>query len=123
MRLAGKVGQLRISPRAGRRRDSRDLQQEDLCNAIPYSDDLQKAPESLPRPGWGRRKEANMNASKKSRLEQAGWALGDAADFLHLSEQESRFVELKLALAAGVREFRERRGLTQAALAERLGSS
>ena len=64
-----------------------------------------------------------MNASKKSRLEQAGWAVGDAADFLHLTEQESRFVELKLALAAGVREFRERRGLTQAALAEQLGSS
>lgn len=33
------------------------------------------------------------------------------------------FVELKLALAAGVRQLREGRGLTKAALAKRLGSS
>ena len=33
------------------------------------------------------------------------------------------FVELTLALVAGVRQLRERRGLTQAALAKRLGSS
>src|ERR1035441_1069265 len=39
------------------------------------------------------------------------------------SLEENRFIELKLALATGVRELRERRGLTQAALAHRLGSS
>ena len=49
--------------------------------------------------------------------------VGDAAGFLQLSEEESRFLELNLALASGVRELRERRGLTQAALADRLGSS
>ncbi len=64
-----------------------------------------------------------MKSDKKARLERAGWVVGDAAHFLKLSAQEQRFVELKLALAAGVRQFRERRGLTQAALAKRLGSS
>lgn len=64
-----------------------------------------------------------MKSDKKSRLEQAGWVVGDAAGFLKLSAQEQRFVELKLALATGVRQLRERRGLTQAALAKRLGSS
>jgi ribosome-binding protein aMBF1 (putative translation factor) len=64
-----------------------------------------------------------MKRSKKRRLEQAGWVVSDAADFLGLSAEERRFVELKLALAEGVRQFRERRGLTQAALAKRLGSS
>jgi DNA-binding XRE family transcriptional regulator len=64
-----------------------------------------------------------MNREKKVRLERAGWVVGDAAQFLKLSAQERRFVELKLALAAGVRKLRERRGLTQAALAKRLGSS
>jgi ribosome-binding protein aMBF1 (putative translation factor) len=64
-----------------------------------------------------------MNSAKKKRLERAGWAVGDTAQFLQLSEEESRFLELKLALAGGVRELRERRGLTQAALANRLGSS
>jgi transcriptional regulator with XRE-family HTH domain len=56
-------------------------------------------------------------------LERAGWVVGDTAQFLQLSEEENRFIELKLALANGIRELRERRGLTQAALAHRLGSS
>jgi predicted XRE-type DNA-binding protein len=64
-----------------------------------------------------------MKSAKKARLERAGWVIGDAAQFLKLSAQEQRFVELKLALAAGVRQWRERQGLTQAALAKRLGSS
>lgn len=64
-----------------------------------------------------------MKQSKKQRLERAGWVVSDAANFLGLSAEEARFVELKLSLAAGVRQLRERRGLTQAALAKRLGSS
>ena len=64
-----------------------------------------------------------MNSMKRRRLAGAGWTVGDAASFLQLSEEEARFVELKLALAAGVREQRERKGLTQTALADRLGSS
>ena len=59
-----------------------------------------------------------MKSDKKARLQRAGWVVGDAAQFLKLSTQEQRFVELKLALATGVRQLRERRGLTQAALAE-----
>ena len=57
-----------------------------------------------------------MNSAKKKRLERAGWVVGDTTQFLQLSEEESRFLELKLALATGVRELRERRGLTQARL-------
>ena len=64
-----------------------------------------------------------MNTSRKARLERSGWAVGDAAQFLNLTPQEKQFVELKLALAAGVRQLRGQRGITQAALAERLGSS
>jgi len=52
-----------------------------------------------------------MKSDKKARLERAGWVVGDAAQFLKLSAQEQRFVELKLALATGVRQLRERRGL------------
>ncbi len=64
-----------------------------------------------------------MTRDKKKRLERAGWVISDAAGFLQLSEEESRFLEMKLALAGGVRELRERGGMTQAALADRLGSS
>ena len=64
-----------------------------------------------------------MDSAKKKRLERAGWVAGNPRQFLQLTEEENRFLELKLALASGVRELRERRGLTQTALADRLGSS
>ena len=64
-----------------------------------------------------------MRAEKKRQLERAGWVVGDAGDFLGLSAEERRFIDAKLALADGLRRRRERLGLTQSALAERLGSS
>src|SRR6266568_7027655 len=64
-----------------------------------------------------------MKRVKKQRLEGACWVVGESAQFLQLSVEENRFIELKLALATGVRELRERKGLTQSALANRLGSS
>ena len=64
-----------------------------------------------------------MKRDKKTRLERAGWRVGSAAEFLGLGAEEARLIELKLVLAAGVRRLRERRGLTQQALARRLGSS
>lgn len=64
-----------------------------------------------------------MKPDTQKRLERAGWRVGDAGDFLELSDEERRFVEMKLALALGLREYRERRGLTQTALARRLHSS
>jgi ribosome-binding protein aMBF1 (putative translation factor) len=64
-----------------------------------------------------------MKPTKRTRLERAGWRIGTAAQFLGLTLEEQRFVELKLALAGGVRQLRERRGLTQGDLAKRLGSS
>jgi len=64
-----------------------------------------------------------MKRDKKNRLEAAGWRVGDAADFLDLTDEERAFIETKLALADGVRLRRQRRKLTQAQLAKRLGSS
>jgi predicted XRE-type DNA-binding protein len=64
-----------------------------------------------------------VERSKQRRLERAGWTVGDAGDFLGLSPEERRFIETKLALAAGLRRWRERLGLTQTEVAERFGSS
>lgn len=64
-----------------------------------------------------------MNIAKKKRLERSGWAVGHAADFLQLSDEESVFIEIKLALATGIRELREKSGLTQTDIAARIGSS
>jgi predicted XRE-type DNA-binding protein len=64
-----------------------------------------------------------MDRTKKSRLESAGWRVGDAADFLELSAEEAAFVELKLALAVYLRDIRAQHGWTQAEVARKLGSS
>lgn len=64
-----------------------------------------------------------MRNDKRRKLERAGWAIGDAADFLRLSDEERRFIETKLALAAGLRQWREHLGLTQTEVAKRFGSS
>ena len=39
-----------------------------------------------------------MNETKRRKLERAGWTVGTAADFLALSPEEARYVEMKLAL-------------------------
>jgi ribosome-binding protein aMBF1 (putative translation factor) len=64
-----------------------------------------------------------VRAQKRKRLESAGWRVGDARDFLALSDDEAQFVEIKLALARRLRELREKRNWTQSDLAKRVGSS
>lgn len=64
-----------------------------------------------------------MRADKRKKLERAGWTVGDAGDFLGLTLEERRFVDVKLALADGLRQRRETLGLTQHQAAERFGSS
>ena len=64
-----------------------------------------------------------MKADKQRRLERAGWRVGDAKEFLGLTDAEAQFVEIKLALARLLRATRARRRLTQMELAERIGSS
>ena len=64
-----------------------------------------------------------MRRTKRKRLEAAGWRVGSAQEFLGLSDQEAAFVEVKVALGTYLRRYRARRGLTQTALAQRIGSS
>ena len=64
-----------------------------------------------------------MKAAHKKGLERAGWRVGTAAEFLDLSREEAELVEMKLALSDVLKRRRLKRGLTQAALARKLGSS
>lgn len=64
-----------------------------------------------------------MNKAKRRQLERRGWKVGSAAEFLGLSAEESRFIELKLALSRWLRERREAQKLTQMELARQLRSS
>ncbi len=64
-----------------------------------------------------------MNRAQKERFERAGWKIGTASELLGLTEAEEALVETKLKLGAVVRTLRQRRHLSQAALAKLIGSS
>ena len=64
-----------------------------------------------------------MKKTKRTALEEKGWRLGSAADFLQLTEAEAAFVETKLALSRSLRDRRVSQEMSQAALAKRLRSS
>jgi DNA-binding XRE family transcriptional regulator len=64
-----------------------------------------------------------MKQTKRKRLEQKGWRVGDAREFLDLTDEESAYIELKLALSERLKVIREEQGLTQIELAELMSSS
>ncbi len=64
-----------------------------------------------------------MEAAKRKRLEAAGWSVGSATDFLKLSSEEADFVELKLRLSESLKQRRQSKKLSQAALAKKIKSS
>jgi predicted XRE-type DNA-binding protein len=64
-----------------------------------------------------------MDKETQKRLEAAGFRLGDAEDFLGLTDDERRLVELRLAVSRTVRRLREQQGMTQQQLAAKLKSS
>ncbi len=64
-----------------------------------------------------------MDSKKRKKLEAKGWVFGDASDFLGLSPEETRFIELKLALKDSLKAERLKQDITQVELAKMIGSS
>ncbi len=64
-----------------------------------------------------------MKQSKKKSLQSRGWKLGDAQEFLELTDEESAYIEMKLLLAENLRKLRQSRKVSQIQLAKLLGSS
>jgi len=64
-----------------------------------------------------------MRKGQRERLERAGWKVGDAKDFLGLTDADMAVIDLRVSLAAELRRRRRARNLSQAALAKRIGSS
>ena len=64
-----------------------------------------------------------MRKQRQQRLRARGWKVGTVKDFLGLSNEESAYIELKIKLAAGLRQRRQQRGLSQLDLAAKLQSS
>jgi DNA-binding XRE family transcriptional regulator len=63
-----------------------------------------------------------MEKSKQKRLEAQGWKIGDAAEFLELTPEESAMVNIRLALSRSLKDRRQR-SMTQTELATKIGSS
>ncbi len=64
-----------------------------------------------------------MNSKRRKELEAKGWKFGGVEDFLGLTDEELEYIEVKITLSEMVKDYRERKGLTQVAAAEILKSS
>ena len=64
-----------------------------------------------------------MDSKKKKNLKAKGWTTGDASDFLGLSPEEARFIDLKIALKDSLKAERLKQNITQVELAKMIGSS
>ena len=64
-----------------------------------------------------------MDATKRKTLEAAGWKVGDAADFLGMSDEERQLLDTRVELALAIRRQREFLHLSQKQLGAILKTS
>jgi hypothetical protein len=64
-----------------------------------------------------------MREAKRKKLESQGWKVGSAQEFLGLSNEEVRLIDLKISLGESLRKKRLASNLTQIQLAKVLQSS
>src|ERR1700694_5322953 len=65
-------------------------------------------------------RDIEMRNDKKEKLERAGWKVGDAKDFLGLTDAEAALVDVRVSLARELRRRRLSKSVSQAALARRM---
>lgn len=64
-----------------------------------------------------------MNIQEKNRLQENGWQVGSAQDFLGLTDAEMAYIDLRLSLARRLREQRRENNLTQVQVARLIHSN
>lgn len=64
-----------------------------------------------------------MNKERRKRLEAKGWKITSAAEFLELTPDEEKIVELRLVLSEVLKKQRLASDLSQEKFAKMLGSS
>jgi predicted XRE-type DNA-binding protein len=64
-----------------------------------------------------------MNTAKRKALEALGWQIGDAADFLEMTDAERQLLDARVELALAIRRQREASHLSQKELGTLLKTS
>ena len=64
-----------------------------------------------------------MQADKRKKLDAKGWKVGNAADFLVLSQEEVAYLDFKISLSRNLRDIRKKKRWSQVDLAKAIGSS
>ncbi len=64
-----------------------------------------------------------MHTAKRKAIEAAGWKVGDAADFLEMSDEERQLQGARVSIARAIRQQREAVDLSQKELGARLKTS
>ena len=64
-----------------------------------------------------------MNSAKRKRLESKGFKVGSVQEFLDLSPEESKIIELKITLGRKLQAYRKAKRLTQIEFARKIKSS
>ncbi len=67
--------------------------------------------------------ETRLEFSKKKSLEESGWKIGSADEFLDLSADESAYIDLKRRLSQSLRKRRTEKKVSQQQLASLIKSS
>ncbi|MDZ7757772.1 helix-turn-helix domain-containing protein [Rhodohalobacter sp.] len=64
-----------------------------------------------------------MDKKRQQQLEEKGFQVGSAADFLKLSPEEVAYIDIRLDISNMVKAQRAKKGWTQEQLARSIGSS
>ena len=64
-----------------------------------------------------------MDKQKRKNLEEKGFRVGSAAEFLDLTPEEEAYIEIRLEISNFIKTRRTKRGWTQEQLARAMGSS
>lgn len=64
-----------------------------------------------------------MKESKRKKLEERGWKIGNIDEFLKLTPEESAFIEIKSMLSKDLQQRRLKTKMTQTELAKLIKSS